>query len=166
MILLKYHIYNFSDCLGKIFLRFFFYSNLYQCFLISIHFPLVCKLVSIFSFIKSQFTFTFFTMFGIFRKSLLFGLQRGSGKIEKLCCGFFNILLGKANPYSYFQHVYRRPFSFCCNISNFYFYNFETLIDIIIFLDILLSLIGALFKYLFSSCFTSLRYLLLGIFHK
>ena len=57
------YIYNFSDYIGKIlFTVLFFYSNLYQCFLISIHFSLVCKLASIVSFSKSQFTFTFFTM--------------------------------------------------------------------------------------------------------
>ena len=48
LIFIKYHIYNFSDCIGKIFFKvLFFYSNLYQCFLISIHFFLVCKLASI-----------------------------------------------------------------------------------------------------------------------
>ena len=72
LIFIKYHIYNFSDCIGKIFFKvLFFYSNLYQCFLISIHFFLVCKLASILSFTKSQFAFTFFTMSisSIFRKS-------------------------------------------------------------------------------------------------
>ena len=38
------------------------------------------------------------------------------------------------------------------------------MIDIIIFLVILLSLRATLFKYLFLSCFTSLRYLLLALF--
>ena len=38
------------------------------------------------------------------------------------------------------------------------------MIDIIIFLVILLSLRGTLSKYLFLSCFTSLRYLLLALF--
>ena len=90
-------------------------------------------------------------MFGIFRKSLLFSLQKGSGKTQKLCRGFFNTLLGKANPYFYFQHVYKRS-SLFCYVLNFYFYIFENLINIIIFLDILLSLTGALFKYLFLSC--------------
>ena len=48
LIFIKYYIYDFSDCLGKIFFRvLFFYSNLYECFLISIHFCLACKLVSI-----------------------------------------------------------------------------------------------------------------------
>ena len=48
LIFIKYHIYNFSDCICKIFFQvLFFYSNLYQCFLISIHFFLVCKLASI-----------------------------------------------------------------------------------------------------------------------
>ena len=54
LIFIKYHIYYFSDCIGKMFFKvLFFYSNLYQCFLISIHFFLVCKLVSILSFTKS-----------------------------------------------------------------------------------------------------------------
>ena len=52
----------------------------------------------------------------------------------------------------------------CINILSFSFHIFENLIDIIIFLDILLSLIGALFKYLFLSCFSLLRYLLLAFF--
>ena len=57
---IKFYIYNFSDCIGKILFKvLFFYSNLYQCFLISIHFFLVCKLASILSFTKSQFAFTF-----------------------------------------------------------------------------------------------------------
>ena len=126
--------------LTKYFLRFyFFYSNLYQCVLISIHFSLVCKLVSILSFTTSQFAVAIFTTFGIFRKSLLFGLQEISGKTEKLCCGFFNNIFGKAN--SSFQHVYQRSCSFCY-VLNFYFCIFKNLIDIIIVLDILSSLIG------------------------
>ena len=158
---IKYYIYNFSDCIGKILFKvLFFYSNLYQCFLISIHFFLVCKLASI----LSQFAFTFFTMSisGIFRKSFLFGLQKERGKTEKRCRGSFNTLLWKANPCSYLQHVYQRSCSFCYNVLNFYFYIFENLIDIIILLDILLSLIGALSKYLFLSCFKSLRFLFLS----
>ena len=99
---------------------------------------------------------------GIFRKSFLFGLQKGRGKTEKLCRVFFNTLLWKANPCSYLQHVYQRSCSFCYNVLNFYFYIFENLIDIIIFLDILLSLIVVLFKYLFLSCFMSSRYLFLA----
>ena len=165
LIFIKYHIYNFSDCIGKIFFKvLFFYSNLYQCFLISIHFFLVCKLASILSFTKSQFAFTFFTMSMSrrFRKSFLFGLQKGRGKTEKLCHSFFNTLQWKANPCSYLQHVYQRSCLFCYNVLNFYFYIFENLIDIIIFLDILLSLIGAIFIYLFLSCFMSLKYLILA----
>ena len=159
---IKYHIYNFSDCVGKMFSKvLFFYSNLYQCFLSSIHFFLVCKLSSILSFTKSQFAFTFFTisMSSIFWKSFLFGLQKGRGKAEKLCHSFFNTLLWKANPCSYLQHVYQRSCSFCYNVLHFHFYIFENLIEIIILLNILLSFIGALFKYLLLSCFTSLRYL-------
>ena len=60
MIFIKYYIYSFSDCIGKIHFKvLFFNSSLYQCFLISIHFFLVCKLASILSFTKSQFAFTF-----------------------------------------------------------------------------------------------------------
>ena len=165
MTFIKYYIYNFSDCIGKILFKvLFFYSNLYQCFLISIHFFLVCKLASILSFTKSQFAFTFLTMSisGIFRKSFLFGLQKERDKTEKRCCGSFNTLLWKANPCSYLQHVYQRSCSFCYNVLNFYFYFFENLIDIIILLDILLSLIGALSKHLFRSCFKSLRFLFLS----
>ena len=56
LIFIKFHTYNFSDCLGKIFFKvLFFYSNLYQFFLISIQFFSVCKFVSILSFTKSQF---------------------------------------------------------------------------------------------------------------
>ena len=101
---------------------------------------------------------------GIFRKSFLFGLQKERGKTEKRCRGSFNTFLWKANPCSYLQHVYQRFCSFCYNVLNFYFYFFENLIDTIIFVDILSSLIGALFKYLFLSCFTSLRYLFLTFF--
>ena len=164
MTFIKYYIYNFSDCIGKILFKvLFFYSNLYQCFLISIHFFLVCKLASILSFTKSQFAFTFFPMSitGIFRKSFLFGLQKERGKTEKQCRGSFNTLLWKANPCSYLQHVYQRSCSFCYNVLNFY-YIFENLIEIIILLDILLSLIGALSKYLFLSCFKSLGILFLS----
>ena len=87
----------------------------------------------------SQFALTFSTisMFGIFRESFLFGLQKGRGKTEKLRRGFFKNLLWKAHPYSYLQHVYQRSCSFCYNVLKFYFYIFENLIDIIIFLDIL-----------------------------
>ena len=103
-------------------------------------------------------------LYGIFRKSFLFGLQKGRSKTEKLCRGFFNTFLREANPCSYLEHVYQRSCSFCYNVLNFYFYILENLIDIIILLDILLSLIGALWKYFFLSCFTSLRYLFLAFF--
>ena len=99
---------------------------------------------------------------GIFRKSFLFGLQKERGKTEKRCRGSFSTLLWKANPCSYLQHVYERSCSFCYNVLNFYFYIFENLIDIIILLDILLSLIGALSKYFFLPCFKSLRFLFLA----
>ena len=49
LIFIKYHIYNFSDCISKIFFKvLIYYLNLYQCFLIGIHFFLVCKLVQYF----------------------------------------------------------------------------------------------------------------------
>ena len=99
---------------------------------------------------------------GIFRKSFLFGLQKERGKTEKRCRGSFSTLLWKANPCSYLQNVYQRSCSVCYNVLNFYFYILENLIDVIILLDILLSLIGALSKYLFLSCFKSLRFLFLS----
>ena len=142
----------------------FFYSSLNQCFLITIHFCLICKLVSILLITKLLFAFTFFTMFGIFLKMLLFGLQKRTAKIEKFCRGFFNTFLGKANPYSYFQHMHQRSCSFCYSVSNFYFYIFENLIDNIIFLEILLSMIGGLFKHLLLSYFLLLRHLFLVYF--
>ena len=97
-------------------------------------------------------------MFDIYK--ITFGLQKERGKTEKLSRGSFNTLLWKANPCPYLQHVYQRSCSFCY-VLNFYFYIFENLIDIIILLDILLSLIGALSKYLFL-CFKSLRFLFLA----
>ena len=112
LIFIKYYKYNFSDCIGKILFKvLFFYSNLYQCFTMSIS--------------------------GIFRKSFLFGLQKERGKTEKRCRSSFNTLLWKANPCSYLQHVYQRSCSFCYNVLNFYFYIFENLIDIIILLIII-----------------------------
>ena len=90
LIFIKYYIYNFSDCLDKIFFKvLFFYSNLYQYFLISIHFFLVCKLVSILSFTKSQFAFTFFTMFGIFRKSWFIWFTKRRWQNRKMGPWFF-----------------------------------------------------------------------------
>ena len=165
-IVIEYHIYNFSDCIGKIFLKvLFFYSNLYQRFLISIHFAWFLNLFQCFYSPSHNLLLHFsLSMSGILRKIFLFGLQKGrGGKREKMSSGFFNTLLGKVNPFSYFQHVYQRYCSFCY-VLNFCFYIFENLIDSIIFLDILLSLIGALFNYLFLSCFTSLRYLFLAFF--
>ena len=58
LIFIKHHIHNFSDCLGKIFfVVLFFYSNLYKCFLISIHLCLVCS---------SHYLLLHFSLFGIF----------------------------------------------------------------------------------------------------
>ena len=52
---------------------------------------------------------------------------------QRNCCGFFNKSLGKANPYSFFQHVYHRSCSFYYNFSNF-FYIFENVIDISLYI--------------------------------
>ena len=110
-----------------------------QCFLISIHFFLVCKLVQHF-YSSSHNLFLHF--------------------LPCLCLSYLEKV---------FHLVYKKEEAkrnncavVFCYVLNFYFYIFENLIDIIIFLDILLSLIGALFKYLFLSCFTSLRYLFLA----
>ena len=109
-----------------------------QCFLISIHFFLVCKLVQHF-YSSSHNLFLHF--------------------LPCLCLSYLEKV---------FHLVYKKEEAkrnncavVFCYVLNFYFYIFENLIDIIIFLDILLSLIGALFKYLFLSCFTSLKYLFL-----
>ena len=128
--------------------------------MISIHFFLVLNLFQYFHSPSQNLLLDFSPCLCLayLEKSFLFGLQKRRKKTEKLCCAFFNFLLGKANTYSYFQHVYQRSCSFCYNVLHFYFYIFENLIDIIIFLDIILSLIGALFQYLFLSYFTSLRY--------
>ena len=60
LIFIKHHIYDFSDCIGKIVFKvLFFYSNLHQCFLINVHFTLLFKLVS-----KLQFAGVFQHPFG------------------------------------------------------------------------------------------------------
>ena len=84
LIFIKYHIYNFRDSIDKTFFKALFSdSNLYQLFLISIHFFLAWKLVSILSFIKWQLYFTFFTMSmsGIFRKTFISFLRPFRGKL-------------------------------------------------------------------------------------
>ena len=117
LIFMKYHIYNFSDCSDKIFFRvLFFYSNLYQCSLISIHFGLVCKLVSILSIPKSLFAFTFFTMFCIFLKVYYLAYKRDVAKQKNCPVVFSTPFCGKAKPYSYLQQVYQRSCSFCYNV--------------------------------------------------
>ena len=87
-------------------------------------------------------------MSGIFRKSFIWFKKR-KRQSRRIAHGLFKTPFGKANPYSYIQHVHARSSSFSYNVLNFFFYVFENLIDIIIFLNILLTLIGALFKYLF-----------------
>ena len=112
LIFLKYDIYNFSDCLGKIFRVLFFYSKLYQCFLITVHFCLICKLVSILSITKSLFAFTFFTIFDMVEVA------------KPKNCAMVSTptpFWGKTTPYPYFQHMYQRSCSFCYNILNFIF---------------------------------------------
>ena len=118
----------------NIFQCFIFLFKLMQCFLISIHFFLVCKLVQHF-YSSSHNLFLHF--------------------LPCLCLSYLEKV---------FHLVYKKEEAkrnncavVFCYVLNFYFYIFENLIDIIIFLDILSSLISALFKYLFLSCFMSLR---------
>ena len=140
MIFIKYHIYNFSDNLFSV--------NLFQYFNSSSHNLLL--------------NFSPYLCLAYLEK--VFGLlyKKEEAKQKNCAVVFLTPFWGKTNPYSYFQHVYQISCSFCYNVLNFYFYIFENLIDIIILLDILLSLIGALSKYLFLSCFKSLRFLFLA----
>ena len=158
LIFVRYHIYDFSNCLRKIFFKFFFYSNLYCCFLVSIYFCLICKLVLILSITKSLFTF-----FSVLQKKFITWLTKTKWQNREIVLWFVQHPFGKANPYSLFQDLAHFVIIFYI-CYNFYFYIFKNSIDIIIFIDILLSLIGALFKYLILSYFTLLRYLFLLYF--
>ena len=55
--------------------------------------------------------------------------------------------------------MYYKAYSFCYKFLNYCFYIFENIIDIFVFLDFLLLMIGGLFKYLFFIIFPLLIYL-------
>ena len=96
LIFIKYHIY-IHNFIGKIFFKvLFFCSNLYQCFLISIHFSLVFKLVSILSITNLQFAFTFFTMAGIFRKKFIIWFTKRKRQNRKIVPWFFQHSFGES----------------------------------------------------------------------
>ena len=78
---------------------------------------------------------------------------------KKLYRCFFSTLSGITNIYSQLQHVYYKALSFCYQFVNYCFYIVENVIDIFVFLDFLLLMIGRLFKYLFLSFFPLLAYL-------
>ena len=72
---------------------------------------------------------------------------------------FSGTLFGITNIYSQLQHIYYKAYSFCYKFLNYCFYIFENIIDIFIFLDFLLLMIGGLFKYLFFIIFPLLIYI-------
>ena len=94
LILIKYHIYNLVTVQAKYFLRFCFLFKLTQCFLISIHFFLVCKLISTLSFTKSQFLFTFFTM-SVSDKFLIWFIKKKEAKQRNCAVDFLTPFWGK-----------------------------------------------------------------------
>ena len=107
---------------------------------------------------KSLLPFTFFIIFGVYLiKKVRLGLHVICHKKDKLCRCFFSALLEII--ITYLQHIFYKVSSFRYNFLNFCFFIFENLLDIIILLDFLLSMIGGLFKYLFSLFFPSLTYL-------
>ena len=76
-----------------------------------------------------------------------------------MCRGFLSTISGTTNIYSQLHHVYYKTLSFCYKFLNYCFYVFDNLIDIFIFPDFLLLMIGGLFKYLFLWFFPLLPYL-------
>ena len=136
----------------NIFQCFIFLFKLMQCFLISIHFFLVCKLVSTLSFTKSQFLFTFFTM-SVPDKFLIWFIKKKEAKQKNCAVDFLTPFWGKLTLTLIFNMCIQDLVHFVM-FETLTFIFLKTLIDIIIFLDILLSLISALFKYLFLTCFT------------
>ena len=116
---------------AKYFLRFFFYSNLYYCFLVSIHFCLICKLVLIASITKSLFTF-----FSVLQKKFITWLTKTKWQNREIVLWFVQNPFGESEALLSFSRS-----GSLCFCYNFYFYIFKNLIDIIIFIDILLSLI-------------------------
>ena len=165
LLFLKHNIYNFSDGLGKTFFRIFFiYSNLYKYCLIIIHFCLVCKLFSsLFSLKMSVLVCTFSSSFCILLIGhIIFGLLIKSGKKKTLCLGFYSTFSKPIDSYYHFKcSFYSKICSLCHDVLSLCFYTLENLLDIIIFLDFLLSMIGGLFKKLFLSFIPFLIYLYL-----
>ena len=97
LIFIKYHIYNFSDCIGKIFFKILFsYSNSYQYFLISIHFFQFLNLFQYFHSPSHNFVLHFSPCLClVYLEKVLFGLKKGRGKAEVLPMVFLKPLLGK-----------------------------------------------------------------------
>ena len=97
LIFIKYHIYNFSDCIGKIFFKILFsYSNSYQYFLISIHFFQFLNLFQYFHSPSHNFVLHFSPCLClVYLEKVLFGLKKGRGKVEVLPMVFLKPLLGK-----------------------------------------------------------------------
>lgn len=73
--------------------------------------------------------------------------------------GFLGTLFRIANIYSQLQHVCYKAHSFNYKFLNYFFYIFENIIAIFIFLDFLLLKIGESFMYLFLSFLPLLVYL-------
>ena len=97
LIFIKYHIYNFSDCIGKIFFKILFsYSNSYQYFLISIHFFQFLNLFQYFHSPSHNFVLYFSPCLClVYLEKVLFGLKKRRGKAEVLPMVFLTPLLGK-----------------------------------------------------------------------
>ena len=97
LIFIKYHIYNFSDCIGKIFFKILFsYSNSYQYFLIRIHFFQFLNLFQYFHSPSHNFVLHFSPCLClVYLEKVLFGLKKGRGKAEVLPMVFLKPLLGK-----------------------------------------------------------------------
>ena len=97
LIFIKYHIYNFSDCIGKIFFKILFsYSNSYQYFLISIHFFQFLNLFQYFHSPSHNFVLHFSPCLClVYLEKVLFGLKKRRGKAEVLPMVFLTPLLGK-----------------------------------------------------------------------
>ena len=97
LIFIKYHIYNFSDCIDKIFFKILFsYSNSYQYFLISIHFFQFLNLFQYFHSPSHNFVLHFSPCLClVYLEKVLFGLKKGRGKAEVLPMVFLKPLLGK-----------------------------------------------------------------------
>ena len=61
---------------------------------------------------------------------------------KSVCRSFLTTLFGIANIYSQLQHVYYKAYSFYYKFLNYRFYIFKNIIDIFIFLDFLLLMMG------------------------